>query len=147
MKPEISVIIPLYNKGQIIERTVKSVLCQSYPHFELIIVDDGSTDNSVEIVRQFDDERIQLIQQPNAGPSAARNTGVRNAKTEWIVFLDGDDEFLPNALAIFWNLKKRYKGADICSRKIRYRHNDVRSERCRKDHDLRKACRKAEDEG
>jgi glycosyltransferase involved in cell wall biosynthesis len=111
--PDISVIIPLYNKGMIIERTVKSVLEQTYPNFELIIVDDGSTDNSVEIVQHIKDERIRLIQQKNAGPSAARNTGVRNAQTEWIVFLDGDDELLPGALMHFYKLKERQYEAEI----------------------------------
>ena len=120
MKADISVIIPLYNKGCIIERTVKSVLNQTYPHFELIIVNDGSTDNSVDVVKQFADERIQLIQQPNAGPSAARNKGVQHAQTEWIVFLDGDDEFLPDALEIFSNLRQRHSEIDIfdCGRYI-----------------------------
>lgn len=113
MQADISVIIPLYNKGQIIERTIKSVLYQTYPHFELIIVDDGSTDNSVEVVRQFDDNRIRLFQQPNAGPSAARNTGVRYAQTDWIVFLDGDDELLPDALKHFNELRNKYKDVDI----------------------------------
>ncbi len=111
--PTISVIIPLYNKGTIIERTVKSVLAQTYPYFELIIVNDGSTDNSVKIVQQIKDERIKLVHQKNAGPSAARNTGVRNAQTGWIVFLDGDDELLPDALNIFWRLQRQHTDADI----------------------------------
>lgn len=121
MKANISVIIPLYNKEQSIERAITSVLYQTDPYFELIIVDDGSTDNSVKIVHQFDDERIQLIQQTNAGPSAARNTGVQNAKTDWIVFLDGDDEFLPNALEHFRLLSVVHKDVDIfdCGRYIR----------------------------
>lgn len=113
MKADISVIIPLYNKGQIIERTVRSVLNQTYPHFELIIVNDGSTDDSVKVVEQIRDERIRLIHQKNAGPSAARNTGVRHAQTDWIVFLDGDDEFLPNALEHFVDLKRKNPIIDI----------------------------------
>jgi glycosyltransferase involved in cell wall biosynthesis len=111
--PDISVIIPLYNKGMIIERTVKSVLEQTYPNFELIIVDDGSTDNSVEVVQQIKDERIRLIRQKNSGPSAARNTGVRNANTDWVVFLDGDDELLPDALKHFSFLRNNNNEIDI----------------------------------
>ena len=113
IKPEISVIIPLYNKGMIIERTLRSVQSQTFKHFELIIVNDGSTDNSVEVVQQIQDERMVLIHQKNAGPSAARNTGVRNAQTNWVVFLDGDDELLPDALETFWHLRQDYAGADI----------------------------------
>lgn len=124
MNADISVIIPLYNKGRIIERTVKSVLNQTYPHFELIIVDDGSTDNSVAVVKQFDDERIQLIQQPNAGPSAARNKGVQNAQTDWIVFLDGDDELLHEALFHFAELRNKYNKASIYNCRSNIRHKD-----------------------
>ena len=110
---DISVVIPLYNKEKIIERTVKSVLKQTYQNFELIIVDDGSTDNSVEVVNRIDDERIRLIRQKNGGPSSARNTGVRNTNTDWIVFLDGDDEFLEDALEHFNMLRNTYKDVDI----------------------------------
>lgn len=99
--PTISVIIPLYNKEPIIERTIKSVLNQSYSDFELIIVNDGSTDNSVEVVKRFDDDRIVLVEQENAGPSAARNAGIKKAKGEWIVFLDADDELNDYALEHF----------------------------------------------
>ena len=127
MKADISVVIPLYNKEQIIERTIKSVINQTYPNFELIIVNDGSTDNSVGVVQKISDKRIVLINQPNAGPSAARNTGVRHAKTEWIIFLDGDDEFLPNALEHFVFLKDCHANIDIfdCSRVTRIHHKLV----------------------
>ena len=100
----ISVIIPLYNKEQIIDRCIHSVLSQDYDNFEVVIVNDGSTDRSAEIVKSVDDSRIRLIEQENGGPSKARNTGVRNAKGEWIVFLDADDEFLSGALKTFGNL-------------------------------------------
>lgn len=97
----ISVIIPLYNKEAIIERSLRSVLSQDYDDFEVVIVDDGSTDRSADIVRSIKDDRIRLYSQENGGPSKARNTGVRYAKGEWIVFLDADDEFLPGALSRF----------------------------------------------
>lgn len=112
-KPKISVVIPLYNKEKSIARTIESILNQTLHDFELVIVDDGSTDNSVDIVRSFSDERIVLIQQKNAGPGAARNTGVRNAKADWIVFLDADDENLPDSLEFFAKMIDVHPEADI----------------------------------
>ena len=97
----ISVIIPLYNKEPIIERSLQSVLSQDYDDFEVIVVNDGSTDRSAEIVRHINDPRITLIEQENGGPSKARNTGVKHAKGKWMVFLDADDELLPEALKKF----------------------------------------------
>ena len=84
MKPEISVIIPLYNKENIINQCVDSILSQSFENFELIIVNDGSTDNSLEIVKSIHDDRIRIIEQKNGGPSKARNTGVKKANGDWI---------------------------------------------------------------
>lgn len=97
----ISVIIPLYNKEPIIERSLRSVLSQDYDEFEVIVVNDGSTDCSAEIVRSINDPRIRLIEQENGGPSKARNTGIKKARGEWILFLDADDELLPGALKFF----------------------------------------------
>lgn len=97
----ISVVIPLYNKEASISQSLGSVLSQSYDDFEVVIVDDGSTDGSVSIVESINDPHIRLIKQENGGPSKARNTGVRNAKGEWIIFLDADDELLPTALEYF----------------------------------------------
>lgn len=86
-----SVIIPLYNKELSISNTIQSVLDQTFQNFEIVIVNDGSTDNSVKEVEKFDDKRIRLIHQKNQGVSAARNRGIEEAKYEWIAFLDGDD--------------------------------------------------------
>lgn len=97
----ISVVIPLYNKEASIRQSLKSVLSQSYSNFEVVIVDDGSTDLSVAKVEDIQDSRIRLIRQENGGPSKARNTGVKNARGEWILFLDADDELLPEALDSF----------------------------------------------
>ena len=97
----ISVIIPLYNKESSIAQTLQSVFSQEYSDFEIVVVDDGSTDNSVEIVEAICDSRIRLIKQENGGPSKARNTGVKYAKGDWVVMLDADDELLPNALNTF----------------------------------------------
>lgn len=109
----ISVIIPLYNKESSIAQTLQSVFSQDYSDFEIVVVDDGSTDNSVEIVEAMNDPRIRLIKQENGGPSKARNTGVKNAKGEWIVFLDADDEMLPNALETFKNIINAHMDIDI----------------------------------
>ena len=103
----ISVIIPLYNKEQIIERSLRSVLSQDYDNFEVIVVNDGSTDRSAEIVKAIPDSRIVYVEQENGGPSKARNIGVRIAKGNWIVFLDADDEFQYGALKMFANVMGR----------------------------------------
>lgn len=100
----ISVIIPLYNKENRIYYTVNSVLIQTFKDFELIIVDDGSTDKSIEIVQRIHDPRIRLIRKENGGPSSARNCGVREAKFDWIIFLDADDEMIFDSLDHFVKL-------------------------------------------
>lgn len=87
----ISVIIPLYNKEKSIRQTVFSVLEQSHSNFELIIIDDGSTDDSLSMVKQIEDNRIRVISKPNEGVSSARNCGIRSAKYDYLAFLDGDD--------------------------------------------------------
>ncbi len=97
----ISVVIPLYNKEKSITKSLKSVLSQSYDDFEVVIVDDGSTDGSVAIVDAINDSRIRLIRQENRGPSKARNIGVKNAMGEWILFIDADDEMLPGTIEYF----------------------------------------------
>jgi len=94
----ISVIIPLYNKQSCIASTVASVLAQSNADFELLIVNDGSTDRSAEIVREITDSRIRLIEKPNGGVCSARNEGIRQAKSEYIAFLDADDLYEPDFL-------------------------------------------------
>lgn len=124
-KPFISVVIPLYNKEKSIAQSLKSVLDQTYTNFEIVVVDDGSTDKSVEVVKDIGDDRIQLLGQSNAGPSKARNTGVKNSKGDWIVFLDADDELLPDALSIFAEIIVEHQDVDIidCNRYVR-RGND-----------------------
>lgn len=93
-----SVVIPLYNKELSIANTIQSVLDQTYQDFEIVVVNDGSTDRSAEIVEQINDPRIRLVHQKNQGVSAARNTGIKEAKREWIAFLDGDDLWTENHL-------------------------------------------------
>lgn len=111
----ISIVISLFNKSSYVERTIKSVLNQTYQDFELIIVDDGSTDDSVEKVLKITDPRINLIKQKNSGVSAARNKGIRTAKAELIAFLDADDEWDENFLQEVMNLKNKYKDAEAFS--------------------------------
>lgn len=87
----ISVIIPLYNKEQSITTTLESVFSQSYTDYEVIVVDDGSTDNSANIVRGWVNDKIRLISKPNGGVCSARNRGIEEAKGEYMALLDGDD--------------------------------------------------------
>ncbi len=96
--PTVSAIIPLFNKGRYIQRAVSSVLAQTFPPLEIIVVDDGSADDGPEKVLCFGDPRISLIRQPNRGPGAARNAGLAIAKSKYIAFLDADDEWLPSFL-------------------------------------------------
>lgn len=90
--------MPLWNKAHAVERAVQSVLAQSFGGFELIVVDDGSTDGGPELVRELRDPRIRVLHQENAGPGAARNTGVEVAQEAWVAFIDGDDIWLPDHL-------------------------------------------------
>src|SRR3546814_1127294 len=97
--PRFSVIIPLFNKGKHIESTLESVQAQTFEDFEVIVVDDGSTDSGPDVVRKFASARIRMITQANAGVSAARNRGVSEAKGENIAFLDADDIWTPQHLS------------------------------------------------
>ena len=98
--PMISVIIPTYNRAHIISRSIKSVLCQTYQDFELIIMDDGSTDNTEEIVKYFDDSRIRYIRRKinSGGPVIPTNEGIEAARGEYIAIQDSDDEWLQEKL-------------------------------------------------
>jgi glycosyltransferase involved in cell wall biosynthesis len=89
--PEVSVIVPLYNKAAHIDRCLDAILGQSFADFELIVVNDGSTDGSEQAVKRRSDPRVRLISQANAGPGAARNHGARLAQSPLLAFLDGDD--------------------------------------------------------
>jgi glycosyltransferase involved in cell wall biosynthesis len=97
--PVVSVIIPTYNREQTISRAIESILNQTYQDFEIIIVDDGSTDNTKKLIHSFKDSRIQYIQhEHNKGPAAARNTGIKSSKGRYVAFQDSDDESLPYRL-------------------------------------------------
>lgn len=106
-----SVVIPLYNKERHIERAIRSVLAQTYCEFELIIVDDGSTDSGVSIASRVDDPRLRIIEQNNHGVSAARNRGIDAALNSYIAFLDADDEWKPDFLECISRLITEFPSA------------------------------------
>ena len=94
----VSVIVPAYNSEQYLESTLRSIFEQDYQPLEVIVVDDGSTDSSAQIARSF--KQVRYIYQKNSGPAAARNTGINNAKGEFIAFLDSDDLWQSNKLSL-----------------------------------------------
>ena len=108
-----SVIIPLFNKYPHIKDSIESVLTQSFNDFEIIVVDDGSTDGGGAIVESINDQRICLVCQGNRGVSAARNKGIEMAKANYIAFLDADDIWLPNHLEILDRLITMYPGCGL----------------------------------
>jgi len=103
-----SVVIPLYNKEKSVKSTIESVLNQTFQDFEIVIVNDGSTDKSLEIVNSIRDERIRIIDKPNGGVSSARNRGIMEAKYEWIAFLDADDLWENNHLQVVAEMIKSF---------------------------------------
>jgi len=107
---EISVVIPTYNHARFLAQAIESALSQTYPVCEVIVVDDGSTDNTREIVAGFGD-RVRYIYQDNSGPSRARNRGIREARFPWIALLDSDDWWLPEKLRLQTEALERDPGA------------------------------------
>jgi len=106
----VSVIIPAFNAEKYIKDAIFSVLNQTYPYFEIIVVDDASTDNTAEVVRSIKDERVQLIQHiENMGPGGARNTGIEVAKGIWFAELDADDQWLPSRLETLLGMVENVK--------------------------------------
>ncbi|WP_229393479.1 glycosyltransferase family 2 protein [Methanosarcina sp. DH1] len=128
MKPKISVIIPLLNKGPHIRQALKSALNQTVRDFEIIVVDGGSTDNGPDVVRSFSDNRIIFFKQKGTGVSAARNQGVEASKADLIAFLDADDEWKPQHLETILKLKDRYPyaGAYTTAYKIKEENGRLR---------------------
>ncbi|MEY3895099.1 MAG: hypothetical protein RLZZ214_618 [Verrucomicrobiota bacterium] len=97
--PAISVVIPTFNRAKVVSAAIESVFAQSHPAAEIIVVDDGSSDDTRQVLASYGD-RIRAISQENGGLSAARNTGIRAATSEWVAFLDDDDAYVPERLAI-----------------------------------------------
>lgn len=107
MTPLFSVVIPAYNRAHLIEGTLESVFAQSETDYEIVVVDDGSTDGTAEVVRRYED-RLRLIRQDNAGPGQARNTGIEAARGEYVVLLDSDDRWFPWTLATYRAVIERH---------------------------------------
>ena len=120
----ISVVIPLYNKEKQIEKTLQSVLLQSFQNFEIVIVNDGSTDGSEAAAESVQDERIRIIHQENAGVSAARNRGIAEAKFDLIAFLDADDRWKPEYLQTQFELMQKYPECSVFACNYEFVHAD-----------------------
>ncbi len=110
--PKVSIIVPIYNTVQYLNICIESILQQTYADFELILVDDGSTDGSDALCDQVNDARVKVIHQKNQGVSAARNTGLKKAVGQYIMFVDSDDTIEPNMLECLYNNALK-KNADI----------------------------------
>ncbi|HVF54668.1 MAG TPA: glycosyltransferase [Pyrinomonadaceae bacterium] len=110
----VSVVIPLYDKAPYVRRALDSIAAQTFKDFEVIVVDDGSTDGGGAVVAAFDDARVRLVRQSNAGPGAARNRGIAEARGELLAFLDADDVWLPRFLEESVRLLDEY-GPDVAS--------------------------------
>ena len=108
-----SVVIPLYNKEHYIAGTLRSVLTQTFPDYEVIVVDDGSTDNSLQACKTVQSDKIRIVQQANQGVSAARNKGIELAAGEYICFLDADDTWHPDYLQNIETIVQKYPQSDI----------------------------------
>ncbi len=109
---EISVIIPLFNKEKYINRAIDSVFTQTYQDFEILVVDDGSTDGGPKLVRNYQDPRLRLICQQNEGPGSARNRGIKESTGPYLAFLDADDEWLPDFLRRYVKALKTHPDCD-----------------------------------
>lgn len=108
-----SIIIPLHNKQAYIKQTIESVLKQTVENFEVLVIDDGSTDNSANVVASIADPRVRLIKQTNKGVSAARNNGIRRATGKYVCFLDADDTWSNNFLEVVRNLFAEFPNAGL----------------------------------
>ena len=122
-----SVVIPLYNKRHHVARAVQSVLAQTFQDYELLVIDDGSTDGGEKLVREFTDPRVFLFQQKNMGVSSARNRGIELARGELVAFLDADDEWKPGFLETVTALRKRFPQAGMyaCAYEVK-KNNQLR---------------------
>lgn len=110
----ISVVIPLYNKASTIEAAVTSVQAQSFSNWELVVVDDGSTDDGLALVEALNDPRIRCIRQQNGGVASARNLGLRMAQHDWVALLDADDYWRSDHLMRLDQLRQRFPQAVLC---------------------------------
>lgn len=109
----ISVVIALYNKGEYIINTINSVLTQSYDDYEIVVVDDGSTDDGWDKVKNIESEKLKLFAQKNKGPAAAKNRGIKESNGEWCIILDADDFLEPGALRHFSDLAQEQPNCEF----------------------------------
>ena len=121
--PSFSVIIPSYNSAATLAKAVESVIEQAWPAHEIIVIDDGSTDNTLQVIRQFGD-KIRPIQQPNSGVSVARNRGADAATGDWLAFLDADDWYYPDRLRWHAEWIANDPGLDFLTGDYEYRSED-----------------------
>lgn len=110
ISPKISIIVPVYNDEKYVGRCINSILAQTFTDFELLLIDDGSKDTSGKICDEYAnrDRRIKVFHKENGGVSTARNAGIKNSNGEWIIFLDSDDYFLPEALSTLLGVVTKY---------------------------------------
>jgi len=114
LNPSVSIILPTYNRGYIIENAIQSVLNQTYKNWELIIIDDGSVDNTYDIISKYlDNPKIIYYKQANKKQASAKNLGLFLSKGDYIAFLDSDDEYLPNHIAKRVEYFQKYPFFDI----------------------------------
>jgi glycosyltransferase involved in cell wall biosynthesis len=109
----VAVVVPLFNKVDHVGRCLRSVLAQTYAELDVVVIDDGSSDGSEKVVASIGDRRVRLIQQANAGVSAARNRGVSASDCEWVFFIDADDEWAPNLVESLMALLKSHPEAGV----------------------------------
>ena len=121
--PSVSVIVPTYNREHFLQECIESVLSQTFKDFELIVVDDGSTDQTEDILKRYED-KLHYKKQEQKGPSSARNTGIQYSAGEWICFLDSDDLWLPGKLAAQMKFFAENRDIKVCyTGEIWYRKN------------------------
>jgi len=126
MAPRVSVVIPTFNRATLVERAIDSVLGQTHSAIEIIVVDDGSTDNTSTTLRNKYSDKLVVFQQSNRGVSAARNVGIAHATGNWIALLDSDDEWLPSKLAQQLALIKNHTDCLLCHTDEIWIRNGVR---------------------
>ena len=118
----LSIVIPTYNRSHLIEKTILSVLNQTEKNFEVIVVDDGSTDNTEEIVSKYLSDRFRYFKIENSERGAARNFGTKQAIGEYVNWFDSDDEMLPNHVEAFLGMKEQYHSPEIITLKYAFKH-------------------------
>jgi len=122
---KISVILPVYNGEKYIQKAIESVLNQTFTDFELIVVNDGSTDHTLDIINSFDDARITIINQSNQGPGAARNNALKIARGQYVMYLDSDDWYHERALEISYNEITKHDADMTFFQMINYNNGEV----------------------